>query len=51
MMSEENCKTAHDNEKKFGAWVLDTEEEIKIGNQYGCGLRTLPDETALAARN
>ena len=47
MLTEENCKLAHDNDKKFGAWVLDTEEEIKSAISMGAD-SYFTGETALA---
>lgn len=47
MMSEEKLKTAHDNDKKFGAWVLDSEEDIKSAISMGAD-SYFTDEAALA---
>lgn len=35
LMTEDNCKAAHSNEKKFSAWTLDTEDLIKKAIDMG----------------
>jgi len=47
MMDEEKLKTAHDNDKKFSVWVLDSEEDIKSAISMGVD-SYFTDETALA---
>ena len=48
MMSEERCKDAHDRDKKFGAGVLNSEEDIKKVIGMGADFY-YTDEAALAA--
>lgn len=47
MMSEEKLKTAHDNDKKFGVWILDSEEDIKSAISMGAD-SYFTDQAALA---
>ena len=35
ILSEDYCKDAHDHDKKFGAWPLNTEEEVKKAIEMG----------------
>ena len=47
ILTASNCKAAHDAGKKFSAWTLDTEEEIK--NAIDMGVDTyFTNDTALA---
>ena len=48
MMSEERCKEAHEKNKKFGAGVLNSEEDIKSAIGMGADFY-FTDEAALAA--
>ncbi len=48
MMSADYCKEAHDRNKKFGAWILNSEEEINTANEIGADFY-YTDEAALAA--
>ena len=48
-MTEDNLKAAHDNDKLFSAWTLNTEEEIKQAIDMGVDTY-FTDDTALALR-
>lgn len=47
IFTESNCKAAHDAGKKFGAWTLNTEDEIKKAIDMGAD-NYFTDDTALA---
>lgn len=50
MMSDERCKTAKDSNKKFGAGILSSEEDITKANDMGADF-FITDAAALAAGN
>lgn len=47
IMTEDNLKAAHDNDKVFSAWTLNTEDEIKSAIELGVDTY-FTDDTALA---
>ncbi len=47
ILTEDNCKAAHDAGKKFSAWTLDTEDEIKRAIDMGVDTY-FTNDTALA---